>query len=79
MNEFKHLMHETNLIRDENGKFIKMLNTANNKIERQEVVIMELFHYIKWMHHYLAGQDKELGILNDGPAQYGGPLMDALD
>jgi|LauGreDrversion4_2_1035121.scaffolds.fasta_scaffold316238_2 hypothetical protein len=55
MNEFKHLMHETNLIRDENGKFIKMLNTANDKIERQEVVIMELFHYIKWMHHYLAG------------------------
>ena len=34
MTEFKHLMHETEMIRDENGKYMKMLQVANDKIER---------------------------------------------
>jgi len=79
MNEFRHIQHESNIIQKENNKYISMLNVANDKIERQEVVISELNSYIKWMHNFLASMDKDLGILNDGPAQIGGPVVDALE
>jgi len=54
MTEFRHLQYETDLIRKENEKYMQMLSVANDKIERQEVVILELQSYIKWMHAFMA-------------------------
>ena len=79
MQEFHHLMHEADVLHKENDTYGQMLTVANNKIERQEVVIMELQAYIKWMHGFLATMDKELGVMNDGPVTAGGPVAEALD
>ncbi len=79
MEEFRHFINEGELMKKESIKQIQKLDAANERIERQELIISELDSYIKWMHKFLATQDKELGILNDGPATLGGPLTDALE
>jgi len=72
-------MQEADVLHKENDIYGQMLTVANSKIERQEVVIMELHGYIKWKHGFLASMDKELGVMNDGPVTSGGPVAEALD